>query len=81
MQTWNDLLFVKQVNRGADDVWTAYHVSYGSDGEMLLEEYGRFAVDYYGNMKMLPLKNQEAKIEWGGGVKVTCDSLVNTLPL
>ena len=62
MQTWNDLFFVKEKNRGADDVWIAYHVTYGDSGEMILEEYGRFAVDYYRNMKSLPLKKQEAKV-------------------
>lgn len=52
MEVVDDLFIVEIGNRGKDDEWLAYRISYDSQGGMQLEGLVRLYVDFYKNMRL-----------------------------
>lgn len=52
MEVVDDIFIVEIGNRGKDDEWLAYRISYDSQGTMQLEGIARLYVDYYKNMRL-----------------------------
>ena len=52
MEMIDDIFIVEIGNRGKDNEWLAYRISYDSQGTMQLEGIARLYVDFYKNMRL-----------------------------